>query len=41
LQLLREVVPNAALFGVLGIPDLGGAGAHAGPATLCCECQNR
>ncbi len=51
LQLLRELVPNAGRFGVLADPALSdhpihhrrptGGGTHAGPATRCCECQNR
>jgi putative ABC transport system substrate-binding protein len=51
LQLLRELVPNAARFGVLSDPaypaaqsiitDLTGGGTRVGPATRCCECQNR
>jgi putative ABC transport system substrate-binding protein len=51
LQLLHDLMPNAALFGVLvdpadpGYPILRyrptGGGAHDGPATHCCKCQNR
>jgi putative tryptophan/tyrosine transport system substrate-binding protein len=50
LQLLHEVMPNAAVFGVLVDPaqtptqsvitDLQAA-ARTGPATRCCECFNR
>jgi putative ABC transport system substrate-binding protein len=48
LQLLRELKPNAARFGVLVGPRLyeypvarrkpAGCGAHAGPTTRCCQC---
>ena len=49
LQLLHEVVPNAALFGVLADPAFPATqserpasdGTHLGPATCCCECHNR
>ena len=51
LQLLRELIPNAARVrrsrgpGLSGYPihhrRPAGGGAHAGPATRCCECQNR
>jgi ABC-type uncharacterized transport system substrate-binding protein len=50
LQLLRELLPNAARFGVLVDPAivaidttviLAGGGAHAGPATHCCVRRNR
>jgi putative ABC transport system substrate-binding protein len=52
LQLLRELLPKAARFGVLADPTSlpphpirrsrpASGGAHVGPATRCGECQNR
>jgi hypothetical protein len=47
LQLLHELIPNAALFGVLVDPAspttkfIITGGAHAGPTTRCCGCRNR
>jgi hypothetical protein len=38
LQLLNELIPNAAAYGILADPA---GGTHVGPATHCCECQNR
>jgi putative ABC transport system substrate-binding protein len=49
LQLLHDLLPNAALFGVLADPAFPATqserpasdGTHLGPATCCCECHNR
>ena len=49
LQLLRELLPKAARFGVLADPAFPATqserpasdGTHLGPATCCCECHNR